>query len=361
MVASRSRGTPRISFPRHRQRLPPEQWPQRDHFAWLAAISSDDPLTRNPARHWRPATRENRWKHWGAFIAVLETNDRLDVKADPRERLTPELVDLLVVSLRTHLSANSLRTFLQEFSVVAAVLVPGFDASWIRRHPLRPTSTEAKATQRKRGHFDPEAAIRAAIRDMAEVEKLPLTRKSAIRFRDDLVFATATALPIRHRNMVQMDVGTHLREIGDGFLVSFDPDETKTHRWFRADLPTRLCPFMRRWLDHYRKFLVGDRSEAALWVNQQNRSRLRRHYARFLMTGKRLLDQRIHPHLTRHSAATEILRRHPAKARLAADVLHHVTTRGARGTYDHSNSYAVQRAYRELLQRDRRRRRADDG
>ena len=55
---------------------------------------------------------------------------------------------------------------------------------------------------------------------LAELERLagvtPMSRRDQIRYRDALIVALLTCCPVRMRNLTQIEVGKHLRQVGTG-------------------------------------------------------------------------------------------------------------------------------------------------
>ena len=73
--------------------LPFTEWPAADQTMWLSAIAEGDILDgAGPCADWAPTTRNNARKAYGYWLHWLEENGRLDTKATPWDRLTPQRI-----------------------------------------------------------------------------------------------------------------------------------------------------------------------------------------------------------------------------------------------------------------------------
>jgi hypothetical protein len=95
-------------------------------------------------------------------------------------------------------------------------------------------------------------------------------------YRDALMICLLAARPPRVKNLLQIEIGSHLRQSGSRVTLHFEASETKTHRAHDTVWPESLGPALQRYVAEVRPMLCGavPRSQkpqtphAILWVAQ---------------------------------------------------------------------------------------------
>ncbi len=106
----------------------------------------------------------------------------------------------------------------------------------------------------------PAAALFALGLDlMAEAEAMPAGGEieAALAFRDGLMVALLATRPLRQRNLLAIEIGRHLLQVGEGWLLAFEDKETKTRRPLEFTVPQALHAPLDRYLRHWRPLLLA--------------------------------------------------------------------------------------------------------
>jgi integrase len=169
--------------------------------------------------------------------------------------------------------------------------------------------------------------------------------RAARDYRDGLLIAFLAYRPLRVANLLQMNIGTHLKLSGDRATVDFGKLETKTERALNFTWPQTLKPALDRYVDEIRPILISAnipyRSAPAarpaicsLWLGQGGtalsaaglyKAILRHTRPRF---GKHLVAQRF-----RDCVASTIANENPDQVRYAAHLLGHTGPRTTERNY----------------------------
>jgi integrase/recombinase XerD len=133
---------------------PLDQWPQQDRLRWQAALQPGDLLGEGSCRagHSRFSNRAME-KGYGRWLAWLDTKDLLDDHVAPGNRITPDRVRAYVVDLEAENATGTVIARLIELKVMAAIMEPGRDWSWIYR---RASSIRGRLVHRGLRHRRPE-------------------------------------------------------------------------------------------------------------------------------------------------------------------------------------------------------------
>src|SRR6266481_4404349 len=113
---------------------PPDQWPQWDRRQWESALQAGDPLEQGGCRAKRsPFSNRAMAKGYGRWLAWLDSKGLLDAQDAPGDRITPDRVRAYVGHLETENASGTVIVRIIELKVMAAVMDPGRDWSWIYR------------------------------------------------------------------------------------------------------------------------------------------------------------------------------------------------------------------------------------
>jgi integrase/recombinase XerD len=118
------------------QRLckPLDQWPQWDLRQWQSALHDGDPLEQVAAgRTIHRFSNRAMEKGYGRWLACLDSRDLLDAQVAPGDRITPDRVRAYVGHLEAENASGTVIARIIELKVMAAIMDPGRDWSWIYR------------------------------------------------------------------------------------------------------------------------------------------------------------------------------------------------------------------------------------
>lgn len=357
-AGAKARGRGRETFPLEARRLEPAQWPAPDRVAWEAAISPAESPFDMPgqAAHLAEATRRARSGTWGAFLAFLESVDDLNPTDGSAERLTEPRLRAWILRLRVRVAPTTLAQLLRDLSLAATAMFPNSDWGWVRRHPLRPTPAELRTGRRPVVPFDPAALVETALAECDAADGPAPSPAQARRHRDGLLLALAALTALRRGNLAEITIGQHLREVGDGWRLSFEAADTKTGAVLELRIPTVLLDPLRAHLDRHRPVLLAGRPDhGRLWVNIGGEPlAYGALWGLFERKGRALLGRKINPHLTRHTLATTLLTEDPSDIATAAAALAHRGTRSVSEVYDRSGREGADREWARVLRSLRR-------
>ena len=350
-----------------RRCLKVEQWPQSDLLLWQRVLAPGTLLDdAGLGAHWAFQTRDTIEKNYGGWLNWLERNRLLDPAVEPHLRVTRERVIAYVEDLRKRNASLTVLNRIRELCNAIQAIAPDRDWNWLHKIIRRMRRT-ARPTRKKEALMVPaEHLFRYGIELMDAADaadcQMPPPRQAA-QYRDGLVIALLAARPVRRRNLASIEIGRHLIRQGEKYWLIFPPEETKTHRAYAAPLPAALVPYLERYLDHYRPFLVrlkgrwdgvrafqrpGDR----IWVSNYA-SAMSGHsiYHRVVKLTAAKFGHSLCLHLFRDVAATSIAVETPENVRIIPGHLGHATSATSEKHYIHANGLMATRKYQAYLLR----------
>jgi integrase len=349
------RGKHSIDFPLEMRRLMPEQWPAEDRAAWERAIAvAAGPFDRpGPAAHLALATRHGRAGTWGNFLAFLASRGELNTSEALADRLTPTRLTAWLEALHARTSANSVHQGLGALALVVAVLVPGQDWSWVRRHPLRPTDGEARASRKPIQQFDLALLVDRALDFCTTADAAPPSHETARAHRDGLMLALTAYVGLRRVNITGLRLGATIRQVGEGYRLVLEGGAVKNGVPIDVPVPATLVPHLRRHIEVHRPRLLNSAADHG-WLFVGRAGRPLGYgwlYNLFRQRGAELIGQPINPHAIRHAIANSLLVADPRAVTTAGAVLAHRGSRSVNEVYDRSGRGAAEEEWRRLWRR----------
>src|SRR5262249_13564695 len=86
-------------------------------------------------------------------------------------------------------------------------------------------------------------------------------------FRDGLIIALLSVVPLRRRTLAALTINGHLVKIGECWLLDIPAADTKTRRPLEFPLPYVLSERISRYLDRFRHMIPGADSHDGLWTS----------------------------------------------------------------------------------------------
>ena len=159
---------------------------------------------------------------------------------------------------------------------------------------------------------------------------------------------------LRRTNLAEMEIGTHLR-ISDGSMrVVFE--RIKNGQPVDSLVPDFLRPFIEKYLDIYRPYLMrGAAQSAHLWINIYGEPIAGEGYMHlFGRMGVRLIGKRTSVHKTRYAYASAQLNLDPKRRDIVSAGVAHRGTSSVEKAYDRSGPEGVSEAWMRVLRQRRR-------
>lgn len=324
--------------PGQRLGMPIEAWPAEDQIAWHAAFEAKGPFGgRSKGSKLRQPTRDAIATCYARWLLWLQAHEPEAVALPIEDRTTEERVTDYLTDLSDEITPRVLPNYAARLTSALKLIAPKHDWSWLSPI-IRRLERLAQSAQSPRWPFIPTDQLLAygveLMKAAADTPALAADRR-AEQFRDGLMIAFLAARPLRRKNMLELEIDTHLHEVGEGFKVSLPPEKMKNHTSLEFPLPAALVPFMRRYLTLYRPTLAaGPYGAAAGYPEQATSLWLARSGARFpsdsfadMITARILarFNLRLTPHDFRRCAATTIARNNPEEYLIIRMILGHAT------------------------------------
>ncbi len=307
-------------------RMPFDLWPVAERELWLRVTTEidffDDAAV---AARWSAKTRYQAEAAYGRWLAYLQRADPAALALPAEARADRVRVRAYTETLTVRVTPMSVAAELGHLILALRMLAPAADWTWLRQWQYR---FQKLAVPREKRHkmVHPSRLIELgmALMDGAAARARPIDR--ACQYRDGLLIALLAYRPLRRRSLAELRLDTHLRQIGGGYVLALQSENTKSGQPHEFPLPDALVPFLARYLEHYRLLFPHRAGEQALWLSAKGGA----------LTGEAIYDRvcrrtatafgtAIHPHLFRDIAATTIAREAPASLAVARDLLTHAS------------------------------------
>jgi hypothetical protein len=336
---------------------PLEWWPEGDRAAWVLGCTLGDPFD-DPyyGASLRKRSQCKVRKGYGRWLSFLAERGWLDVEQPPLARVTPARLRAYFRALRA--AGNADWTIIGRFGelgMAMKILAPGEDVSWIRKPHGVTVYAMLPKTQRALLVPDVRVLFAWGLQMMDEAAP-PLGRHWRISYRDGLLIALFAARGRRLRSMALLGVGHELIERDGRFRIELTPDQVKIPKPDRFDLPDRLTPYLRRYLDVIRPALLRRREADAFWISKDGGPLTEDAiYSRIRKLSLRRFGQSFGPHRFRHSIGTTAPLLAPGHPGLAAGLLG-ITADVLEQHYNRSSQCQAGKRFAKLVDQRRQRR-----
>jgi integrase/recombinase XerD len=341
-----------------RRCIPPEEWPQRDRRQWQTALQPGGLLDEGGCRADRSRYSNRAMERgYGRWLSWLDGRGLLDERAPPGDRITPERVRLYAKDLEGGNASATAIARLIELKVMASIMDPDQDWSWIYRMASA-IRARHKPARPKRQRLVPSARLLGLGLDLmagAEDETTALCRFK--NYRDGLMIALLAARPLRLRNLTGLVLDHTVVRRGDSWWIQIPAAETKTKVAIEVPWPELLTPHLEIYLAKHRADIEafrGVRSDA-LWLSMLglplNDNGI---YIRVVARKREGLGHAVNPHLFRDCAATSVAIDDPAHVDIARSLLGHRTGSTTERHYNQARSLEASRRMQQSLLARRR-------
>jgi integrase/recombinase XerD len=307
--------------------LPFDSWPAEDQARWQAALKVGDRFDGSgPGSHLAESTRRNLWISYARFLAFISANrqDLLDLR--PAARIDPLVVAGYVAWRRRSCGYGMVAVDLDGLRGALRLICPGVDWSWLSTLSKR---IKAAAPRKPRKYHlvtsDRLYALGIGLMDRAVADADAAKRISkahAFEYRDGLVIALLSLIPMRSRTLVALRIGKQLVKIGDLWALDIPASDTKTRRPLEYPISKELCTRIDLYLERFRRRIPGAAKHTGLWAsNKQRPMSAIAIYNAVRRRTKKAFGFAVNLHRFRHAAASFWSIRDPVNVRGAKDLL----------------------------------------
>ncbi len=299
-------------------------WPAVDRATWeraTAAVDYFDDLA--PAARWSAETRYRAQAAYGRWLAFVLDRFPEVLQQPPAERVDAVRARVYVETLATRITAIGIASEIGYLILMLSVLAPRERWTWLRRWQYR-YQKRAIAREKRHKMVHPVQLLELGLALMDRAGAEARGGEQARQYRDGLLIALLATRPLRRRSLSELKIGTHLRQVGDSYVLALQGVNTKSGYPVEFPLPELLTPYMTRYLDQYRLRFPKAGDEQALWLSAKGGALSSDAiYTRICRRTKDAFGFAIHPHLFRDIAATTIAREAPQALTVARDLLTH--------------------------------------
>src|ERR1700737_304603 len=224
---------------------PVGQWPQCDRHQWQSALQAGDPLEQGGCRAERsPFSNRAMAKGYGRWLAWLDSRVLLDAQVAPGDRITPDRVKAYVGHLEAENASGTVIARIIELKVMAAIMDPGRDWSWIYRFAssMRVRHKPAWPKRHRLVHIERLLSLGLDLMEKANDKTTKLLRFKT--YRDGLMIGLLASRQLRLRNLAGLTLDRTLVQRGDGWWIQIPATETKTKDPIEKPWPEMLVPHL---------------------------------------------------------------------------------------------------------------------
>lgn len=329
-----------------------EEWPVLDQQAWSTAVASSDYFAPDArAAHWSTKTCLQVSSAYGRWLSFLNRTWPEALREGPAQRANRPRLTAHVDGVSQRIAPMSVVAEINHLRMALGAIAPGLDLTWLAEVQSR-TARLAQPRDRRQKMLDARRLYSLGLTLMAAAQSTVNPHQAAREYRDGLLIALLISRPLRLKNLAELEVGTHLIPVGEGYLLCIPGDATKSRQPLEFDVPTELLPHLEDYLLHYRnRFPKADR-HTALWPSSKGgRLTAEGIYRVVCRRTRQAFECEISPHLFRSIAATTLVREAPAQSLVASDLLGHANPDTTDQYYTRSRTIEASRQYGQLIER----------
>ncbi len=316
---------------RPRLELAYDEWPQELQQLWQAAFKAGAFLDEaGPGAHLAPATRVALKAAFGRFLGFLTIQQRLLNRATPEQQVNPTVIVEYVQYRRPACSERAIATELHHLRLALRLVYPGVDWTWLLAATKR-IAARAKSRPQKHHLITSERLYALGFALMDEAMEAAgavgaVSKACAFDYRDGLMIALLSAIPVRRRTFAALRIGTQLVRSGKLWTLEVGAEHTKNRRELDFAISAQLSARIDLYLEKFRNSIPGADAHDGLWAS--NKSRAMDHGSIYDMVCRRTrkaLGFSVNLHRFRHAAVTFWSIHDPRNVRGAKDLLGHAS------------------------------------
>jgi hypothetical protein len=328
-----------------------EEWPELDQRLWTESCAPvdkfDDPGYGSTLRE---ASLLKTRKGYGRWLDFLARRGELDPASDPFDRVTRTRLACYLRDLKA--VGNADHTIIGRFGELARairILAPDRDSSFIRK-PFGQT-IYAILRRRKRTLVIPHPLVLRdwAVQLIAAADTKKTVYERLCGFRDGLLILFLCTCGRRLRSVSLMRLGKEIFRTGDHYRVEFRPDQTKTNKTDRFNLPAAFTPHIDRYINEIRPALLAGRPVDNFWIGAGGGPwTAKAIQSQCLALSAKRFGTAFGTHRIRHSIATFAPHMDPANPALGAAVLG-ISKEVCQDAYNRGGQAHAARLYQEYI------------
>jgi integrase/recombinase XerD len=357
----RASALPILKSPRKLLHLPEDEWPEVDRRLFQTAFETPGDVfdEAESGSRLKPRTKGairygyRRWLGW-----VSSCHPELMARP-PKNRATTESVRAYIVHLRTTCSPRTVATQVGRLYDALRFMDPAGDRSWLKCIKTRLENATPKMG-RKPIETSSQRVFDASLDRLDQVdlafEAMPsgATAKDlqvlALRYRDALLVAVVTLLPLRRTNLAQLRLGSTIKRKGTVWSIAIPGDLVKNGEPIVADLKAELSQRVERYVVIYRPLIYRSSHHDGFWASAKGRPAIGQAlYEAFQKETRASLGLHMTLHDARRVGATTWAMHDPVNARGAKDLLGDRSDRVFAQHYNLANGIEASRRMAKLL------------
>ena len=336
--------------------MPVSAWPEVDRLAWENSAVGDDSLDGEVDTAWMAAnTRRNLTTAYARWLGWLKTTHPESLSWLPGERFSKEWVLDYLDTIRRPLKPSTVFVYACALRTMGSVISPATDRRWFQRIIDNLERRAHRQPRKRKVIIEIDRLFNFGINMMDTAGEDPEQSEVAVaeQFRDGLIFAFLAARPVRRSNMVGLRIGQEFVATHDGYTVSIAAESYKTDVPFEFPVPDRLVPYLRLYLDEYRRVLAAGGSPkggAYLWLYRSGAPLTGDSLRTIIgLRSEQGFGTRLNPHDFRHCAASSIVLISPDEWPIIKIILGHSSLRTAEGYYLYARGIGATMAYQNAV------------
>jgi integrase/recombinase XerD len=289
--------------------IPLTEWPTEDQRRWAAAFGRQGRRQApGPANGWSPYTTQTVLSSYSCGLGWQQDVGILDWHLPPSQRWPEQVIETYLEHLKVTYAPKTVHSRISGLERALAILEPAADRGLVLEalHRLGKPSRNPE----KQRHIQPSdelLQLGTDIMESAEAGEHRSPRLIAQKYRSGLQIALLSLRFWRIGDFMLLRFGVHIVRRDDHWSMDATKPDTRTKkRMRRGRIPTRLVPYLERYLELYRPLLCDGRYHGdALWVSTRARPQSETSFRDNVtkLTGERF-DYHVPPQHFRHSAAT---------------------------------------------------------
>jgi integrase len=333
--------------------LPIHEWPDADRRAWEDACRPGSRLKPGgSASYLAPVSRDSFARRYGAFLASLQRNGRLDQDDAAAAQVTPANVAAYVDELTARVRSVTTYNCIYHLRRAAELLAPTIDFSW-----LAEIEKDLALVMEPRSKFDrlvlSERLVEAGLTLVVEAQQLADNDFARARgLRNGLMIALLAVCPNRLKNFSTLEIGHTFKQVHGSWWIAVPGTLTKSRR--RPDerrVPEWLNNAIDLYLNQSRPLLLRSRSTTnALWISSTTAAPMTTNNLGTLVSKVTLetLGVNVSPHLFRTAAASTAATYGGSTPHLASAILNHTDPRVTEEHYNRASSVSASKIYAKI-------------
>jgi integrase len=334
------------------------EWPEADRCAWQDACKPSSRLKPGgSASYLAPVSRDDFARRYGAFLAFLQRNGRLEQDSGPAKQVTPATVEAYVAELKARVRSVTVYNCIYKLRRGAELIAPAMDFSW-----LAEIEKDLALAMEPRSKYD-----RLVLTDRLVDAGLTLITESQLFGRDELaiargvrnglIMALLAYCPIRLKNFAALEIGRTFKNVDRGWWIVLSHSHTKSGRHHECRVPELLTRQVELYLTQSRPVLLrSEPTSDALWISSTTGRPMTAKNIGILISRLTFecIGVDVSPHLFRTAAASAAAMYGSSTPHLASAVLGHTDPRVTEEHYNRATSMSSAMVYAEIVETLRR-------